>query len=107
MLAVAGWHLYPHLKESHRRRKLSWSTRRFDSILETMRTSGFHNFDEMAVAYYTGRFSTGSVPSIMQCSSRSRRLKVILQKLHQDSQEWPKWESWGLHESMSIATGKN
>ncbi|KAI3574865.1 hypothetical protein IWW34DRAFT_793075 [Fusarium oxysporum f. sp. albedinis] len=79
-------------------------THRFDSILETMRTSGFHNFDEMAVAYYTGRFSTGSVPSIMQCSSRSRRLKVILQKLHQDSQEWPKWESRGLHESMSIAT---
>ncbi|KAI1042791.1 hypothetical protein LB505_001076 [Fusarium chuoi] len=79
-------------------------TRRFDSILETMRTSGFHNFDEMAVAYYTGRFSTGSVPSIMQCSSRGRRLKVILQKLHQDSQEWPKWESRGLHESMSTAT---
>ncbi|KAF5551128.1 hypothetical protein FPHYL_9178 [Fusarium phyllophilum] len=79
-------------------------TRRFDSILETMRTSGFHNFDEMAVAYYTGRFSTGSVPSIMQCSSRGRRLKVILQKLHQDSQEWPKWESRGLHESMSSAT---
>ncbi|PCD44296.1 hypothetical protein AU210_003375 [Fusarium oxysporum f. sp. radicis-cucumerinum] len=79
-------------------------THRFDSILETMRTSGFHNFDEMAVAYYTGRFSTGSVPSIMQCSSRSWRLKVILQKLHQDSQEWPKWESRGLHESMSIAT---
>ncbi|KNB07465.1 hypothetical protein FOXG_08620 [Fusarium oxysporum f. sp. lycopersici 4287] len=25
-------------------------------------------------------------------------------KLHQDSQEWPKWESRGLHESMSIAT---
>ncbi|KAF5554526.1 hypothetical protein FMEXI_1994 [Fusarium mexicanum] len=82
-------------------------TRRFDSILETMRTSGFHNFDEMAVAYYTGRFSTGSVPSIMQCSSRGRRLKVILQKLHQDSQEWPKWESRGIHESMSTATGKN
>ncbi|KAF5690357.1 Basic-leucine zipper (bZIP) transcription factor [Fusarium denticulatum] len=82
-------------------------TRRFDSILETMRTSGFHNFDEMAVAYYTGRFSTGSVPSIMQCSSRGRRLKVILQKLHQDSQEWPKWESRGLHESMSTATGKD
>ncbi|KAF4434573.1 hypothetical protein FACUT_7874 [Fusarium acutatum] len=79
-------------------------TRRFDSILGTMRTSGFHNFDEMAVAYYTGRFSTGSVPSIMQCSSRGRRLKVILQKLHQDSQEWPKWESRGLHESMSTAT---
>ncbi|CZR37301.1 uncharacterized protein FPRO_02439 [Fusarium proliferatum ET1] len=79
-------------------------TRRFDSILEAMRTSGFHNFDEMAVAYYTGRFSTGSVPSIMQCSSRGRRLKVILQKLHQDSQEWPKWESRGLQESMSTAT---
>ncbi|KAL5608307.1 hypothetical protein FOBRF1_008804 [Fusarium oxysporum] len=27
MLAAAGWHLYPHLKESHRRRKLSWPTR--------------------------------------------------------------------------------
>ncbi|KAF4958906.1 hypothetical protein FSARC_10904 [Fusarium sarcochroum] len=79
-------------------------TRRFESVLETMRLSGFHNFDEMAVDYYTGQFGKGSVPAIMQCSSRSRRLKVMLQKLQENSNEWPRWESRGLHESISTAT---
>lgn len=81
-------------------------TRRFGIVLETMRTVGFHDFDEMAVAYYTEQFEKGSFPAMDQCASRSRRLKGVLQELQDSSSsQWPRRESRGFHEGISEATG--
>ena len=82
-------------------------TRRFGIVLETMRTAGFHDFDGMAAAYYTAEFEKGSFPAMVQCASRSRRLKPLLQELQESSSQWPRWESRGLHESVSEATGES
>ncbi|KAF2713294.1 hypothetical protein K504DRAFT_450012 [Pleomassaria siparia CBS 279.74] len=80
------------------------NTRRFGIVLESMRTAGFHDFDGMALAYYTARFEVGSFPAMAQCASRSRRMKAMLQELQENSSQWPRWESRGLHESSSEAT---
>ena len=80
-------------------------TSRFGIVLEAMRTAGFRDFDEMAVAYYTAQFERGSLPAMVQCASRSRRLKPMLQALQESSNQWPRWESRGLHESFLKATG--
>lgn len=82
-------------------------TRRFGIVLEVMRTAGFHDFDEMVAAYYTAQFERGSFPAMLQCASRSRRLKVMLQELQEDSSLWPRWESRGLHESVSEAASES
>ncbi|KAH8131309.1 hypothetical protein LI328DRAFT_161154 [Trichoderma asperelloides] len=80
------------------------NTRRFGIVLEAMSTAGFHDFDAMALAYYTARFEVGSFPAMAQCASRSRRMKTMLQELQENSSQWPRWESRGLHESVSQAT---
>lgn len=82
-------------------------TRRFGGVLEAMRTSGFQDFDDMALAYYTAQFEKGSFPAMVQCASRSRRLKAVLQELYESSSQWPRWESRGLYESISEATGES
>jgi hypothetical protein len=81
-------------------------TRRFELVLEATRAAGFHDFDEMAVAYYTATFKRGSLPFMAQCASRSRRLRSLLQNIHENSNQWPRQESRGLHESISEATGE-
>ncbi|KAJ0116906.1 hypothetical protein J7T55_003320 [Diaporthe amygdali] len=50
-----------------------------------MRTAGFQDVDEMATTYYTGKFEKRSIPAIMQCSSRSRQLKPILEKYRREA----------------------
>ncbi|XPS77168.1 hypothetical protein M3J09_009202 [Ascochyta lentis] len=80
------------------------NTRRFGIVLDAMRTAGFQDFDGMAVEYYTARFEVGSLPAMAQCASRSRRMRSMLQELHESSRQWPRWESRGLHESVSEAT---
>lgn len=72
-------------------------------VLEAIRQAGFQDFEEVAVAYYTSRFEWGSVPAMVQCVSRSHRLKAMLHELQQSSRQWPRWESRGLHESVSEA----
>jgi hypothetical protein len=79
-------------------------TRRFELVLETTRAAGFDDFDEMAVTYYTTRFKKGSLPFMAQCASRSRRLRSLLQNIHENSNQWPRQESRGLHESISEAS---
>ncbi|KAH8728015.1 hypothetical protein GQ44DRAFT_724560 [Phaeosphaeriaceae sp. PMI808] len=79
-------------------------TRRFGLILDTMRSVGFRDFDEMVGAYYMTHFEKGSYPSMMQSASRSRRLKALLRELQDSSGQWPRWEARGLHESVSEAT---
>ncbi|KAF2241171.1 hypothetical protein BU26DRAFT_611024 [Trematosphaeria pertusa] len=78
-------------------------TPRFSMVLEAIRQAGFQDFEEVAVAYYTSRFEWGSVPAMVQCVSRSHRLKAMLHELQQSSRQWPRWESRGLHESVSEA----
>lgn len=82
------------------------NTRRFGIVLEAVSTAGFNDFDAMVLAYYTARFEVGSFPAMAQCASRSRRMKTMLQELQEHSSQWPRWESRGLHESVSQATGK-
>lgn len=82
-------------------------TRRFGIVLEAMRTAGFHDFDAMTAAYYTAEFEKGNFPAMVQCASRSRRLKPLLHELQKSSSQWPRWESRGLHESVSEATGES
>ena len=79
-------------------------TRRFGLVLESMRIAGFRDFDEMVAAYYMAPFEKGSFPGMMQSASRSRRLKAMLHELQESSAQWPKWESRGLHESVSEGT---
>ncbi|CAN9404160.1 unnamed protein product [Alternaria alternata] len=78
-------------------------TPRFGIVLETMRQTGFDDFEDMAVAYYTSQFEWGSVPAMLQSVSRSRRLKPMLHELSQNSKKWPRWQSRGLQESISRA----
>ncbi|KIX08680.1 uncharacterized protein Z518_03337 [Rhinocladiella mackenziei CBS 650.93] len=75
-------------------------TERFETLLDAMRAAGFQDFDQMAVAYYTGQFTTNSLPAISQCASRSRRLKTVLQALQECSGQWPRRESRGLYEGL-------
>jgi len=82
------------------------NTRRFGVVLEAMQTARFRDFDGMVLAYYTAQFEVGSFPAMAQCASRSRRMKAMLQELQERSSQWPRWESRGLHESFSEATGK-
>ncbi|KAL2017254.1 hypothetical protein VTK56DRAFT_2366 [Thermocarpiscus australiensis] len=79
-------------------------TRRVGIVLEAMQTAGFPDFEAMALAYYTAQFERDSFPAMAQCASRSRRLKAMLRGLHKSSGEWPRWESRGLHESISEAS---
>ena len=81
-------------------------TRRLGTMLEAMRAAEFHDFDEMAAAYYTAQFEKGSLPAMVQCASRSRRLKRMLQELQESSGEWPRWESRGFNECVSEAAGE-
>lgn len=71
-----------------------------------MRNTGFQDFEGMAMAYYTARFEWGSLPAMVQCVSRRRRLKVLLQDLQRSSRQWPAWESRGINESVSEAVGE-
>ncbi|KAJ5687629.1 hypothetical protein N7536_010248 [Penicillium majusculum] len=80
------------------------NTRRFGALLESISGAGFHNLDEMVLEYYSARFEPGSLPAMAQCASRSRRIKTTVQNLYEDSRQWPRWESRGLHESVSQAT---
>jgi hypothetical protein len=80
-------------------------TQRLGIVFEAMRNAGFQDFDTMAVAYYTAHLEKSSVPAMLQCASRSRRLKPMLQELQENSRKWPRWESRGLHESIFTATG--
>ncbi|KAJ5496620.1 hypothetical protein N7463_008607 [Penicillium fimorum] len=82
-------------------------TQRFVIVLEAMQKAGFQDFDVMAVAYYTTQFEKGSLPAMVQCASRSRRLKAMVQELHESTGQWPRWESRGLRESVSEATGES
>lgn len=82
------------------------NTRRFGALLESISGAGFHNLDEMVLEYYSARFEPGSLPAMAQCASRSRRIKTTVQNLYEDSRQWPRWESRGLHESVSQATSK-
>ncbi|RAK74306.1 uncharacterized protein BO72DRAFT_470944 [Aspergillus fijiensis CBS 313.89] len=75
-------------------------TRRLAIVLEAIRTAGFQGFDETAAAYYTAHLDKGSFPAMVQCASRGRRLKTMLQALQQSSQQWRRWESRGLQESI-------
>ncbi|KAE9363947.1 hypothetical protein N431DRAFT_564490 [Stipitochalara longipes BDJ] len=79
-------------------------TQRFGIVLETMRRAGFQDFDVMALAYYTSKFEKDSLPSMLQGASRSRRVKAMLQELHESSRKWQRWESRGLNEGISEAT---
>ncbi|KAH7371056.1 hypothetical protein BKA66DRAFT_192892 [Pyrenochaeta sp. MPI-SDFR-AT-0127] len=54
----------------------------------------------MAAAYYTSQFEPGSLPAMLQCASRSRRLKAMIQDLQCHSNQWPRSESRGFHESI-------
>ena len=82
-------------------------TQRFGTVLETMHRAGFQDFDMMALAYYTCKFEKDSLPSMLQGASRSRRVKAMLQELHESSRNWQRWESRGLNESVSEATSKS
>ena len=82
-------------------------TRRFGSLLEAMRAAGFQDFDSMAAAYYTAKFESGSFPAMVQCASRSRRLKSMLLELRESSSKWPRWESRGFHECVSEVAGES
>ncbi|EAW21063.1 uncharacterized protein NFIA_062240 [Aspergillus fischeri NRRL 181] len=75
-------------------------TRRLAIVLEAIRTAGFQDFDDTAVAYYTARLDKGSFPAMVQCASRGRRLKTMLQTVQRSSQQWLRWESQGLQESI-------
>ncbi|KAF2462910.1 uncharacterized protein BDR25DRAFT_247212 [Lindgomyces ingoldianus] len=79
-------------------------TPRFGMVLDVIRQAGFQDFEEMIVAYYTSHFEWGSVPAMLQCVSRNRRLKAMLRELQRSSSQWPRWEARGLHESFSEAT---
>ncbi|OGE54884.1 hypothetical protein PENARI_c005G04547 [Penicillium arizonense] len=79
-------------------------TRRLGIVLDAMRNAGFQDFDAMVVAYYTAQFERSSFPALLQCASRSRRLKPMLQELQDSSRQWPRWESRGLNESISAGT---
>lgn len=82
------------------------NTRRFGALLEAISGTGFHSLDEMVLEYYSARFEAGSLPAMAQSASRSRRIKAMVQGLQEDSRQWPRWESRGLHESVSQATSK-
>ncbi|KAF4450074.1 Basic-leucine zipper (bZIP) transcription factor [Fusarium austroafricanum] len=81
-------------------------TEHFESLLQTMRTAGFQDFDQMILAYYTAQFEENSLPAISQRASRSRRLKLTLRALHERSKTWPKRESQGLYEGLVEMTGQ-
>jgi hypothetical protein len=78
-------------------------TPRFGIVLEAIRQAGFQDMEQMVLAYYTSRFEWGSFPAMVQCVSRKRRLKAMLQELQKSSGQWPRWEYRGLHESVSEA----
>lgn len=59
----------------------------------------------MVAAFYTSQFEKGSVPSMSQSASRSRRLKAMVQELHKNSSQWPRWEARGLQESTVESAG--
>lgn len=82
------------------------NTRRFGALLDAVSAAGFQNLDEMVLEYYSARFEAGSLPAMAQSASRSRRIKPVVQGLQENSQQWPRWESRGLHESVSQATGQ-
>lgn len=72
-------------------------------MLEAIRQAGFQDMEEMVLAYYTSRFEWGSFPAMVQCVSRKRRLKPMVQELQKCSGQWRRWEYRGLHESISEA----
>jgi hypothetical protein len=78
-------------------------TPRFGIVLEAIRQAGFQDLEQMVLAYYTSRFEWGSFPAMVQSVSRKRRLKAMLQELQKRSGQWSRWESRGLHESVSEA----
>jgi hypothetical protein len=78
-------------------------TQRFGMILQTLRDAGFQDMEEMVLEYYTSCFEWGSFPAMVQCVSRKSRLRTMLQELQRRSAQWPRWESRGLHESVSEA----
>jgi hypothetical protein len=75
-------------------------TPRFSVVFEAMYQAGFQDIEEMILAYYTSQFEWGSVPAMLQSVSRSRRLSTMLHVLQQNSSQWPRWQSRGLHEGV-------
>lgn len=79
------------------------TTTKLDIVLDSINQAGFRDFEEVVLAYYTSQFERGSVPAMLQYVSRSRRLKTLLHELQKSSSQWTRWESRGLHESVSEA----
>ena len=76
------------------------SDTRFEAILEAVEGAGFHSFDEMATAYYTGPLGKESPLRATQKFSRERQLKLLLKELNQSSKEWSSREMWAYQEEI-------
>jgi hypothetical protein len=72
----------------------------FSSIFKAMRTSGFSTFDQMATAYYTGRFERSSATHEMQRRSRTRHLRALLSAIKTKSKSWPPREQRAWSEEV-------
>ncbi|CAI6338800.1 unnamed protein product [Periconia digitata] len=79
-------------------------TRRFEMVLEMVRTAGFQDLESMMGAYYTSQFEQDSLPAMAQSTSRSRRLKSLLKEISDSSTSWPRWQSRGFYEVVANMT---
>lgn len=61
---------------------------------------GFESFDDLAATYYTATFAEGSLPRYAQSTSRSRRLRGLLNELHTSSRSWMGREARGYNDGQ-------
>lgn len=77
---------------------------RFKAILDFIQGAGFPDFDSMVTAYYTGSFQKGSQAEAAQRVSRCRRLRKMLNSLHESAMHtWPAWEAQGYRDKITEA----
>lgn len=76
---------------------------KYQYILECVHNSGFADFDDMVVGYYTSAFARGSLADRAQKTSRARRLQSMLSQLYRCSQGWTTWEARGIQAEIVAA----
>ncbi|KAF2019151.1 hypothetical protein BU24DRAFT_418760 [Aaosphaeria arxii CBS 175.79] len=80
---------------------IAHNTKRFTKVLSACREAGFADLDTLMATYYGCTFETGSVADMAQRASRSRRLPLLIDKLHSSSSSWPRWEACGFRDATT------
>lgn len=77
---------------------------RMGRILDFIAAMGFEDFDQVATEYYKGDFDQLSSVSAAQRTSRSRRLRGLLENLRTSAVNWSEYESHDYrHETSKSA----